>query len=181
MRKRGKNWCKHHLFHWQKLFRLGPQASAVLAVWHRPTGWRCRPSQNEGRHPKNRWFLAVVFNNNLPSRCPYISVYFQYISNIFPIWRCPEIGVPQLSSIFIGCSIINHPLGVPPWLWKPPYISIETIAGSCYKNVCFLCDIPICHAATFPEDQSVLCQSAVMITFQLLSAGNPSDPIRFTY
>ena len=37
-------------------------------------------------------------------------------------WRFPKIGVPQKSSILVGCSFINHPaIKGYPHLWKPPY------------------------------------------------------------
>ena len=40
----------------------------------------------------------------------------------FPMWRFPEIGVPQKSSFekLLGFPIVNHPFGVPPWPWKRP-------------------------------------------------------------
>ena len=38
-----------------------------------------------------------------------------------PIWGFPKMGVPLLSSILMGFSLINHLFLRYPHLWKPPY------------------------------------------------------------
>ena len=52
----------------------------------------------------------------------------QFVS---PYYGCPEIGVPPVIIHFrLGFPMINQPaIGVPPWLWKPPYVN---------QNFCWL-------------------------------------------
>ena len=60
-----------------------------------------------------------IFRNIEPS----ILSLFRKNSQKHRTWWFPEIGVPLDSIHFIGIfHEINHPfLGVPPWLWKPPF------------------------------------------------------------
>ena len=43
--------------------------------------------------------------------------------SMFRKWWFPKIGVPWNHPFCLGFSMINHP-GVPPWLWKPPYMPL---------------------------------------------------------
>ena len=54
---------------------------------------------------------------------------------IWSIWWCPEIGVPPVIIHFSRIvHEINHPaIGVPPWLWKPPYTHTSYTLMDC-KN-----------------------------------------------
>ena len=46
-------------------------------------------------------------------------------------------GYPQSSSIFIGCSIINHPYGLPP-LMQTPICSEKSSLRTTFVEVCFV-------------------------------------------
>ena len=43
--------------------------------------------------------------------------------SMFRKWWFPKIGVAWNHPFCLGFSMINHP-GVPPWLWKPPYMPL---------------------------------------------------------
>ena len=72
------------------------------------------------------WFHSYVHCHkgrnchNIPLPCSKCSC--SQFKSVSPDLRSPHIGVTPLIIHFrLGFSLINHPLGVPPWLWKPPY------------------------------------------------------------